>query len=256
MSYLLTASGHQVIEAHDGLAGIGLAPRERPDLILLDIHMPRMDGYEVARQLRADAECSRIPLVAVTALAMLGDREKILAAGFSGYIAKPLDPEVFPLQVQGFLAPSSQSAASIAVPPRLHTPSAHTSDSSPAKLGLVLFVDNSQTNIELVRSILEPSGYEVAAALSAREGFEMAQRVRPDLIVSDVHMPHQDGYDFMRMLQADTTLCRIPLVFLSSSVWSLQERQRALSQGARKFIARPVEPKVLLSELQECLHRG
>ena len=65
-------------------------------LVLLDIHMPRMDGYEVARHLGADPECSQIPIVAVTALAMVGDREKILASGFSGYIAKPLDPEFFP----------------------------------------------------------------------------------------------------------------------------------------------------------------
>jgi len=113
-----------------------------------------------------------------------------------------------------------------------------------------------QTNIDLVRSILEPSGYEVFAALSAEEGLELAQRIKPDLIVSDVHMPHQDGYDFMRMVQAQPALSTIPFVFLSSSVWSLKERERALVQGAKKFISRPIEPQALLDQLKDCIPKG
>ena len=252
MSYLLTASGHQVVEAHDGPAGIGLARRERPDVILLDIHMPRMDGYEVARQLRADAECSRIPLVAVTALAMVGDREKILAAGFSGYIAKPLDPEVFPAQVNGFIG--------LVQPNENHprSPGHEALQWAPhnSKYVLVLFVDNMQTNIDLVRSTLEPSGYQVISASSVQAGLELARKAKPDLIVSDVHMPHKDGYDFIRMVQADPELAGIPFIFLSSSVWSVREKEQALKQGAKKFISRPIEPQVLLSEIEDCFQKG
>jgi two-component system cell cycle response regulator len=254
MSYLLTAFGHKALEAHAGAEGIERARSEKPDLILLDIHMPRMDGYEVARRLGDDPECSHIPIVAVTALAMVGDRERILASGFSGYIAKPLDPEAFSTQVQGYLgvghapivrraAQIQQQAPVVTSPPR-------------KKLAVVLFVDNMQTNIDLVRSTLEPSGYEVFAALSAKEGLDLAKRTNPDLIVSDVHMPHQDGYEFMRMVQADSTLSKIPFVFLSSSVWSTREQERALVQGAKKFISRPIEPRLLLSELEDCLNKN
>ena len=251
MVYLLTAFGHEALEAHDGAEGVERVSREKPDLILLDIHMPRMDGYEVARHLREKPECTRIPIVAVTALAMVGDREKILACGFSGYIAKPIDPETFPTQVQGYLGAAHPASA--------RPPWQSQQESIPArtpprkKFAVVLFVDNMQTNIDLVRSTLEPSGYEVVAALSAREGLELAQRTRPDLIVSDVHMPHQDGYDFMRMVQADPELSKIPFVFLSSSVWSTQEQQRALMQGAKKFISRPIEPQTLLEQLKDCI---
>lgn len=250
MTYLLTAFGHQVLQAHEGLAGIEMARRERPDLILLDIHMPRMDGYEVAHLLRADAECSRITLVAVTALAMVGDREKILASGFDGYIAKPLDPETFPAQVNRFvgMAPASE--------PHNHASRGHEhSHTVPLKdkRALVLHVDNMQTNIDVVRSILEPSGYQVIAARSVKEGLELARRIKPDLIVSDVHMPHQDGYDFIRLVQAEPELAKIPFVFLSSSVWSTREQQNALLRGAKKFLARPIEPQVLLDELEDCI---
>ena len=252
MVYLLRAFGHEALQAHDGAEGIELVRAERPDLVLLDIHMPRMDGYEVVRQLRQDPHCGRIPLIAVTALAMVGDREKILGAGFNGYIAKPIDPEAFHSHVQAFLAPSLHSGvASQAV--NAPAPPVALVEGARRKLALVLFVDNTQTNIDLLRSVLEPSGYSVAAAHSAIEGLRLARQEIPDLIVSDVHMPHQDGYDFMRMVKADPGLCDVPFVFLSSSVWSLQEQRRALGQGAKKFIARPIEPEVLLAELKECL---
>ena len=253
MVYLLTAFGHEALEAHDGIEGIERAGREKLDLILLDIHMPRMDGYEAARHLGKMPECDGIPIVAVTALAMVGDREKILASGFNGYIAKPLDPETFAAQVQGYLGVAHPAVPRPAVASSLpHRPN---SPSGEKKLAIVLFVDNMQTNIDLVRSVLEPSGYEVFAALSAREGIDLAERTNPDLIVSDGHMPHQDGYEFLRMVQAIPKLSGIPFVFLSSSVWSTREQQQALIRGADKFIPRPIEPGVLLSELEECLHR-
>ena len=253
MVYLITASGHEAVEAHEGAEGLQKAKFESPALILLDIHMPRMDGYEVARRLRADPDCSRIPLVAVTALAMVGDRERILASGFNGYIAKPIEAEVFLTQVEQFIsAPTRRTFAA---------PAQEWIEKSPQQTrlnrkALVLFVDNTQTNIDLVRSILEPSGFEVAAALSAQAGLDLARRVKPDLILSDVHMPHEDGYSFMRMVQADTSLRDIPFVFLSASVWSAREKAQALEKGATKFLSRPIEPQALLEQVEGCLRKG
>jgi CheY-like chemotaxis protein len=103
MSYLLGAFGYTVRTAVDGQMGLESARREPPDLILCDIQMPKVDGYGVAREVKADPALSRIPLVAVTALAMVGDREKILASGFEGYIPKPIDPEKFVAEMEGFL---------------------------------------------------------------------------------------------------------------------------------------------------------
>lgn len=253
MVYLITACGHEAVEAHEGAEGLRKARSENPALILLDIHMPQMDGYEVARRLRADPDCSRIPLVAVTALAMVGDREKILASGFNGYIAKPIEAEVLLSQINAFLAAPPRRPAPVVVSQPVNQP---INGAGPKKQALVLFVDNTQTNIDLVRGILEPSGYQVAAALSAQEGLELARRARPDLILSDVHMPHEDGYRFMQMVQSDPNLRRIPFVFLSASVWSTREKMQALELGASKFLSRPIEPLVLLEEIQGCLQRA
>ena len=253
MVYLLSASGHETLEAHEGTEGLRRAKAENPDLVLLDIHMPQMDGYEVARRLRADPECSRIPIVAVTALAMVGDRERILVAGFNGYIAKPIEAEMFLSQVASFL---SIPAKRFAVAPARAWERQEPAEIASKKNAVVLFVDNTQTNIDLVRSILEPSGFEVTTAMSAREGFDLARRVKPDLILSDVHMPHEDGYSFMRMVQNDPLLRPIPFVFLTASVWSTRETVQALAQGATKFLSRPIEPQALLEEIEDCLRKA
>ncbi|MGI6702812.1 MAG: response regulator [Clostridia bacterium] len=102
-TYLLKAFNYTVLTAADGSQAINIAGRERVDLIICDIHLPRMDGYEIARRLKGHSVLRRIPLVAVTALAMVGDREKVLAAGFDGYISKPITPEIFIKQIEEFL---------------------------------------------------------------------------------------------------------------------------------------------------------
>jgi len=103
MTYLLRAFGHTVITAKNGAEGIDMARREMIDLIICDIHLPGVDGYEVAQHLKKHPVLRQIPLVAVTALAMVGDRDKVLAAGFDGYIDKPINPEVFVSQIEGFM---------------------------------------------------------------------------------------------------------------------------------------------------------
>jgi CheY-like chemotaxis protein len=100
MTYLLGAFGHVTIVARDGEEGVAAALLTHPDLILCDLALPVMDGYEVARRLRADGSLHHVPLIAVTASAMVGDRDKVLASGFDGYITKPITPETFVAEVE------------------------------------------------------------------------------------------------------------------------------------------------------------
>jgi CheY-like chemotaxis protein len=103
MTYLLGAFGHTVVAAEDGRQGLEAARREQPDLIVCDVQLPALDGFEVARCLKSDPRLRTTPLVAVTALAMVGDRDRVLAAGFDGYLAKPINPETFVGQMEVFL---------------------------------------------------------------------------------------------------------------------------------------------------------
>lgn len=103
MTYVLSAFGHDVSRETDARAGLERARAGHYDIVLTDILMPHMDGYELARRFRAEPALAGTPLVAVTALAMTGDREKILGSGFDGYISKPIDPQNFAAQVEEFL---------------------------------------------------------------------------------------------------------------------------------------------------------
>ncbi len=247
MVYLLRAFGHPVLSARDGEEGLATAGREKPDLIVCDIQLPKMDGYEVVRRLKADPACRSIPVVAVTALAMVGDRDRVLDAGFEGYLAKPITPETFVQQIEGFLS-STRSYP----PSRFADPLPEAARHS-IRLGKVLVVDNVQANLDLACSILEPSGYEVTAASGAREGLEKADRHPPDLILSDVCMSEGSGYDFIRAVKANTRLAGIPFVFITSSMLEEKDRERGLALGAARFLFRPIEPQELLAEIEACL---
>src|ERR1043166_1699687 len=109
MTYLLEAYRHLPLTACNGEDGLAMARREKPDLIVCDIQLPGMDGYTMAGQIKSDPAVSSIPLLAVTALAMVGDRDKVLAAGFDGYIPKPIDPETFVPSVEAFLQADQRS---------------------------------------------------------------------------------------------------------------------------------------------------
>lgn len=98
-SFILEKHGYEVLQAEDGRSGIALAVQVKPDLILLDIQLPLMDGYAVAHALTRNPALQEIPIVAVTSYAMAGDRERILAAGCAGYIEKPINPLTFVAEI-------------------------------------------------------------------------------------------------------------------------------------------------------------
>lgn len=103
---VLTREGYETLEAGDGRAAIELARAERPDLIVMDLGIPHVDGLEASRQLKADPRSADIPIIALTALAMRGDEERARKAGCDEYLAKPCRPETIRQTVRRFLEPS------------------------------------------------------------------------------------------------------------------------------------------------------
>jgi two-component system cell cycle response regulator len=248
MSYLLRAFGHAVAVARDGAQGLEMARSGQADLVLCDIQLPVIGGREIASRLRSDAAFERLPLVAVTALAMVGDRETMLAAGFDGYIAKPIAPESFVPQVEAFLPAALHG--------RLPTaPAAASGTSAPSfgKIATILVVDDKRENLELACSLFQPSGYEVLTATSMRAALGAARNAAPDLIISDICMADGSGWDFIVEAKADPQLRAIPFVFLTSTMTAESDRQRGLALGAAKFIFRPIDPRRLLKEIESCL---
>ena len=109
LSRRLKRRGYEVVVAEDGQQGLDKARSESPDILLLDMNLPVMDGWTVAQTLKADAATSAIPIIALTAHAMAGDREKALAAGCDDYHAKPIDFSQLVTQIEAALAPGEQA---------------------------------------------------------------------------------------------------------------------------------------------------
>jgi two-component system, cell cycle response regulator len=248
MTYLLNAFGYSTLSARDGEEGLQVALRELPDLIVCDVQMPKVDGYEVAQLAKSNSALHGIPLVAVTASAMVGDRDRVLTAGFDGYLAKPIDPASFVQHLETFLPAELRVAAratstETSLSPARSRPGGRT----------ILIVDDLQDNLDLASSIFEYAGYTVISAKDATHALALAKQAPPDLIMSDVCMPAGSGYDFISAVKTDPRLRHIPFVFVTSTATTERERVKGLALGAAKYLFRPLEPQVLLSEVESCL---
>lgn len=256
MTYLLRAWGHETISATDGQTGLDAARRDPPDLVVCDVQMPGLDGYEVARALKSDAMLARVPLLAVTAFAMVGDHDRALRAGFDGHFAKPIDPLQFMAELARFLPgvpapphpspapPPGEVAVQRPIGPELR---------APAPGLLVLMVDDTDANLAFKLSLLEPAGYEVLTAGGGDEAFALARSRRIDLILSDVVMRDGGGFELLRRVRGDALLKSMPFVFLTATARDDASRERGLALGADAYLVRPIEPQHLLSELRERL---
>lgn len=248
MLYLLRAFGYECDSASSGAEGLDLA-RTRPyDLVLADILMPGMDGYTFAHRFKSTPALANVPLLAVTALAMAADREKIVKAGFDGCLTKPIDPQRFIGHIERYLSGHAGTAkvhvgSSGGAPTTAHEPSGP----------LVLAVDDIQSNLDVLRAALAPFGYRIAEARSVREAVDLMERARPDAIVCDLHMPDEGGFVLIERVHTRDDWRSIPFVFLSSTAWQTKDRRRGMELGARKFILRPIEPERLRHEIEELI---
>lgn len=247
MDYLLRAFGFETLTAVDGRIGLDIARRERLDLILCDIQMPEVDGIEFAREAKADAALRSVPLIAVTAFAMVGDRERMMGHGFDGYVSKPLEPLSFIDAINQALPLSLRRSIELngAVPA--------VGATSQAQAPIILVVDDSPLNLELKRDLLQPHGYEVLTAMTLGAALRLARERHPSLIISDVGMSEGDGFDLIRAVKTDVALRDIPFIFLSSTHWNDASRQLGLELGAVRYFLRPMEPALLLTEIKSIM---
>ena len=103
ISFLLKGAGFEVIEAITGEEGVQMAISKRPDLVLMDIQLPGIDGYEATRRIRASESDGTVPIIALTSYAMTGDREQALAAGCTGYVEKPINPDTIMDEIKKYI---------------------------------------------------------------------------------------------------------------------------------------------------------
>ncbi|RZJ25565.1 MAG: response regulator [Haliea sp.] len=233
--YLLEAHGFACDDAVDGETGVLKARTGRPDLVICDLQLPGIDGFEVLRLIRAEPGLAGVPVVALTAYAMVGDRERILGAGFDGYLPKPIDPRRFVGEIASFLRLDSGAPAPGAAGKR------------------ILVVDDRPANRELLASVLGYFGHTVVQADDGVAGMQAVREDRPDLVITDLLMPNMDGEEFCRQLRSDPATAGLPIIIHTASYRTRQGRQIADRLDVRWVLAKPSEPADIVAMVSQAL---
>jgi len=236
---LLTLGGYQVLEADNAEKGIELASHHLPDLILMDIQLPGMDGLEATRILKGKEETRAIPIVALTAYAMPGDETKTREVGCSGYLSKPLNTRTFLETLGTYLD-------------QLPVANASAPGGSGRRRNRILVVDDDPLNVKLLSAKLPADQFEVIPAFGGEEALNRALHENPDLILLDIMMPDIDGYEVSHRLKTNSATEGIPIILVTALDGS-DDKIRGFEAGADEFLNKPVNDIELLTRINSLL---
>jgi two-component system cell cycle response regulator len=237
---LLEANNFRVLEALDAERGFELLRRELPDLVLMDIQLPGMNGYEATQKIRNDPSFSHIPVLALTAYAMQGDREKAIMSGCDGYISKPIDTRAFIENIEIFFEGRADPAA------------VNQLTTIPSLKRKILIVDDEPRNRKVLQAMLPEERFDTLTADNGEEGLAQAFAEHPDVILLDIMMPGIDGFEVSRRLKQDDRSKNIPII-LVTALDEVDSRIDGLEAGAEEFLSKPVRPVELLARVSSML---
>jgi len=236
---LLDKAGFHTQTAADAEEVFVVLAEFSPKLILMDVQLPGIDGLELTRRLKADGRYRHIPIVALTAYAMKGDRERALDAGCQGYIPKPVDTRTFADSVRHYIV--AKPVASIY---------------RDTGRKLILIADDDPAQRRLLEIHLTQLGFEV---ITAKDGAEVIERIhvrRPDLVVSDILMPRLDGFRLVQFIRQESTLSSLPIVLMTSGAIRHNDEEMARSLGANSIVARTEGFDHIVRAIRSALSQG
>ncbi|WP_416885517.1 response regulator [Marinospirillum sp.] len=237
--------------AENGQEGVDAVAAGGIDLVLMDIQMPVMDGYEATRLIRQ--QHPDLPIIALTAAALFEDREKALNAGMNDHLGKPFTGEQLFLRLQPWLEVDEQPAVFTQEDQQEEAPHhelrlpQNSFASSPKPT--LLIVDDQPANIKVLASLLQQD-YRIQAANSGPRALKIARSdTPPDLILLDILMPDMDGYAVCHALKQDPQTSRLPIIFLSA-LSEAEEEEKGLNMGAVDYITKPFHPSIVQSRIR------
>ncbi|MFL5307086.1 MAG: response regulator, partial [Polyangia bacterium] len=226
----LEGLGYLVRSVQSAASALSERGRFTPDLIIQALFFPDMDGFDLARKLRCFEGGAAIPMVALLGLetAVGADRARAGSAGFVAALTRPVQP------------------AEVIAAVEVHIPVPPPRRPDVGKGRRILLADDNPVQLRLLQCQLEAAGFRVAVAPGGAEALTLARQDRPDAIVSDVLMPHLDGFQLCLEVRQDPALARIPVLLLSFQYFEPSDVELAAKAGATRFMTRPVHASDLV----------
>jgi len=225
---LLIDEGYEVVSAEDGAEGLKLARSRMPDLIITDIEMPKIDGYELCKTLKEDEDTAHIPVLIASSLGEVQDLERGFDCGADDYLIKPVIPEELITRVR------------------------HLCSSPGGREETILVVDDSPAQRHYVEDCLARQGFNVTTAEDGRVGLEKARLLRPSLIVSDYEMPEMTGFELVHALKRDPETRNIPVVMLTARD-SKRDMAQLRAAGATAYLVKPFAQDKCIATVERTL---
>lgn len=229
---ILELRGYIVMEANNGLSAIRIINEHVPDLIFMDMNLPGIDGVTLTRLIKTSSKTDNIPVIALTASAMKGDKNRFLQAGCDDYISKPFHVKDILDVIHKYAKAEEQKT----IP---HQP-------------IILIADDKAENIELISAILAPMGYGIIKAVNGVEAIEKIRTLHPDIALVNVMMPELNGIEVCKNIKSDELYASIPIIIITA-LDDTESKIRALSVSADEFLTKPIDKYELIVRINNLL---
>ena len=224
----LSEEGYEIIEASNGQEGILKAQRETPDLIVLDIMLPGINGFEVAKHLKDDPNTQDIPIIILSVLA----QDSQYRQGILDYISKPFRQEDLVTIVRKVFSKV---------------------DGKTTKK-TVLIVDDDPDIVDIIAICLKDNNIVPEKAYNGIEALEKIKTKNMDLVLLDINMPGMNGFEVIKRLKEDKKTCDIPIVVLTGTYISEEDKRHGLTLGVSKYLTKPFSAEDLVKEIKDAFH--
>ena len=230
---ILKQLGYRIVITNSAREALFILKEQKPVIIISDILMPDIDGYQFCKLLKSDDKLKDIAVILLTQLSDPREIVKGLACGADDFIVKPYNEEFLLARIHATLA-------------------LKTKQDTASKLATILVVEDSPTQAEQIKYLLEDKGYAVMVAANGKEGFEVAKKFRPTIIISDIVMPVMDGYELAEKIKKDKDVRDIPIIFVTA-LTDRKDASRKASVVADGYFTKPYDDKFLISKIEALL---